>query len=37
MNMVMLIGVLGVFRVVFGIYYMYNLGINEGLFTFWES
>ena len=25
----------GVISTIFGIYYMYNLGVNEGLFNLW--
>lgn len=27
----------GIISVLFGLYYMYNLGVNEGLFTLWFS
>jgi ABC-type nickel/cobalt efflux system permease component RcnA len=27
----------GIISILFGIYYMYNLGVNEGLFTLWFS
>jgi hypothetical protein len=30
-----LIQLTGVISTIFGIYYMYNLGVNEGLFKLW--